>query len=73
MALKLNGQSTQSITLIDHFLWHEIIILFFGEGVKMKKYWKWLALILVIIAVIVAGMIFYRRDSNGKPFIIRKL
>lgn len=68
MALKLNGQSTQSITLIDHFLWHEIIILFFGEGVKMKKYWKWLVLILVTIVVIVAGMIFYRRDSNGKPF-----
>lgn len=34
----------------------------------MKKYWKWLVLILVTIVVIVAGMIFYRRDSNGKPF-----
>ncbi|MDL2058091.1 hypothetical protein QQO16_08500 [Limosilactobacillus reuteri] len=34
----------------------------------MKKYWKWLVLILVIIVVIVAGMISYRRDSNGKPF-----
>jgi len=35
--------------------------------VEMKKYWKWLVLILVVIIAIV-GVIFYRRDSNGKPF-----
>lgn len=33
----------------------------------MKKYWKWLVLVLVVIIAIV-GVIFYRRDSNGKPF-----
>jgi hypothetical protein len=33
----------------------------------MKKYWKWLLLVLVVIIAIV-GVIFYRRDSSGKPF-----
>ncbi len=33
----------------------------------MKKYWKWLLLVVIIVIAIV-GVIFYRRDSNGKPF-----
>lgn len=33
----------------------------------MKKYWKWIVLVLVVIIAIV-GVIFYRRDSHGKPF-----
>lgn len=33
----------------------------------MKKYWKWIALVLIII-VVIAGVVFYRRDSHGKPF-----
>lgn len=33
----------------------------------MKKYWKWLLLVVVIIVAII-GVIFYRRDSSGKPF-----
>ena len=33
----------------------------------MKKYWKWIVLVLVIIVAIV-GVILYRRDSHGKPF-----
>ncbi|MBC9710144.1 MAG: hypothetical protein H9W80_13110 [Enterococcus sp.] len=33
----------------------------------MKKYWKWIVLVLVIIVAII-GVILYRRDSRGKPF-----
>ena len=33
----------------------------------MKKYWKWIVLVLVIIVAII-GVILYRRDSHGKPF-----
>lgn len=33
----------------------------------MKKHWKWISLVLVVIVAIV-GIIMYRRDSQGKPF-----
>ena len=33
----------------------------------MKRYWKLLVLVLIIIVAIV-GVFLYRRDSHGKPF-----